>query len=209
MVNLSIQTEQLLLIINFVVTAVLIGYSFYLYGIERNLRKKFRSINTRAANIIEDANNKAIHIINHSKYISDAMKEHAERSFEHVLSDLKQENKKFYSSLERAYFDSSERFINGIQKESQNEVGEFSKKIAETTNQTKTKLEERLESEYQEAKKDINKFKEMKKREFENSLKERIASISVSVLPKYFNVDDQEKFAKEVIEKASSEGFFN
>ncbi len=201
--------QYLVIAANFIITAFLIGYSIYLYRIERDLRHKFRNVNAKAAKIVEEANNKAIHIINHSKYVSDEMRNNADQSFQKVLEDLESENKGFYKSLEQAYFDKSEVFVKGIQAETEKGINDFSQKIAQTTTETQVAIEKKLEADYEEAKKDINKFKEIKKKEFEEKLKEKIASISASVMPDYLKIDDQEKFAKEVIEKAASEGFFN
>jgi cell division septum initiation protein DivIVA len=203
------QLQYVLIIVNFLVTAFLIGYSIYLYRIERNLRQKFRSVNTKAAKIIEDANNKAAHIINHSKYVSDEMKDHADQSFDEVLKNLENENKSFYKSLEQTYFDKSETFINEVETETNKDLKEFSDKIAKTTSDTELSLEKKLEGDYEEAKKDIEKFKEMKKKEFEDKLKERIGTISVSIMPSYLKINDQEKFVKEVMEKAATDGFFS
>lgn len=209
MIMLPDNLQYVVLGVNFIVTAVLVVYSLYLYKIERSLRKKFHSINTKAANIIEDANNKAIHILNHSEYISDTMKEHAEHTFEHILNDLKHENKKFYQSLEQTYFDKSEKLMKEIQESESADMKDFSESMVKTSSEAKIAMEKKLEADYEEAKADINKFKEMKKKEFEAGLKVKIAEISGQVLPQYFKIEDQEKFAKEVIEKAASEGFFN
>lgn len=209
MIMLPDNLQYVVLGINFVVTAVLIVYSLYLYRIERSLRQKFHSINTKAANIIEDANHKALHMLNRSEYISDKMKNHAEKTFDHILEDLKNENRSFYKSLEKTYFDKSTQMMREIQESESNDMKEFSESMAKTSSEAKISMEKKLESDYEEAKADINKFKDMKKKEFEAGLKVKIAEITGKVLPQYFKVEDQEKFAKEVIEKAASEGFFN
>lgn len=208
MVVLPEQLQYILLGLNFTITIALISYAIYLYRIEAKMRNRFNSINENAEKIISEANQKAIEILNSSKYLSKSLKDQTENSFDDLVKNLKEQNKSFYKSLSEVYFDRSKEFVKQIQEENEKDLEEFSKNLSEASTASRGELEKKVAESYAEAEKEILEYKKTKKQEFEDRLKEKVSKIATEVLPNYIKIEDQEKFAKEVIEKASSEGAF-
>ncbi|MDQ5981322.1 MAG: hypothetical protein QG570_69 [Patescibacteria group bacterium] len=199
MVTLDLQ--YILILLNFFLLIVIFFYAFYLYRIEKKVKQKYADLTNKSQQIIEEANKKAVEILQKSEFISENLKGEITNNFEAILSHIKTQNADFYKEWQTDYLANSEKMIEEMKEKGQLDLEKISNKAIETQETLETKLGE----EFNKAKSEIDIFKSKKEQEYSEKLSEAIKRISKEKFYVNLPLDIHKKIVVETVELALKE----
>lgn len=198
----GIDLSQILVIVNFIVAFLLLLYGFYLGSIEKNIRKKEDQLDKFSAQIIKEANYKALNIIKDSKFISESLKKEIDGNFDALLDSLKADSDNFYKQVEQEYLKSSQKFATEMEQKAEAEIEDFSKRVTFSADEARKDFEKKYLDEYTKAMQELEAYKINKKSEFEKEMIQKIEEVTKMLIPLNVSIEDHQKLVEEAIERA-------
>lgn len=190
------------------ISFLLIFYTYYLVALERKSKKREQELDSFASNVIQQANEKAIHILKNSKYLSENMKREVNDHFDELVTDLKAQNEAFYTTLQHNYSNAASQVAQTFEKQASEELHTFSDEISKSAQEVKKEFQTGYKKEYEDAKAQIDAYKTQEQDRIRKELLSRMKTILPAVVAETLSSEDHEKIVDQVIEKASHDGYF-
>ncbi len=201
----SINLQNLIFAINFIILFLIFMYAFYLYSVERKIRSKYSNLETWVNEVIASANKRALEILMKSDYISNSLKNEINQNFDVILKDLKGETRKFYKELSNDYQEMTKNFIQDLQSEGKKDLKQFSESMVKEAIKIEREFDSTLRVDYEQAKSEITAFKEQEIKDIEEQMRSRVSALALEVLPNYIPVESQERLVIEVLNRLKEE----
>lgn len=198
---MPLDLQYILIAINFFLLVVIFFYAFYLYTIEKKVKRRYSDLTQKSTTIIDEANQKAIEILRKSEFISDDLKTEITTNFDEILKHVKAENEDFYKQWESNYLANSEKMMDDMAAQNKVEMEKVSTKAVET----QATLQTQLSDEFNKAKAEIDHYKELKQSEYEAKLSEAIKKIAKEKFYVNLPTDLHKKIVTETLELAVKE----
>ncbi len=173
----------------------------------------------QAVKIIDDANNKALDIVQKANLFVNASQDefnsHLKNITENQLQSFEKATSDFIKMYGKVLIDLKSKNIEVFQNISKNietntleEIRKFKQTIEQETISSEQELKKKVDADYLMAKNDVNKYKEEKLKEVDEKIYEILEKVSKEVIGKAINISEQGELITESLESAKKEGVF-
>lgn len=173
----------------------------------------------RAAKIIDEANSKAIDIINKANLSENIASENFTEEIKHIASLQIEEFEKATSDFMKLYNlvlqDLKSKNIEVFQNVSKDievntmaEIKNFKESMESLTSQSEKLVQKKIDSDYLIAKKEIQNYKEVEIKKIDQEIYELLEKVAKLVLGKALSLSEHEDLIRKSLEKAKKEGVF-
>ena len=201
-------TLTVLFAVNILISLVVLGYSYYLYTIEKKYNAKLDNINDFANQILAEANAKALNILKNSEYLSKTLRKEIDENFDKLLESLVIESKDLYAQIETEYLNVTKKFTQDVEEKAEQEIESISQQLVSDTKVAEKAFEKKYADEYQKALDDIERFKIEQKEQFRVEMQDKLEKIIKELIPQNISIEDHHKIVADALEKAYSDKVF-
>lgn len=169
--------------------------------------------------MIEDAHMKASEIIGGATVNTNTSKEELEKELQHLIVQQEEIFKKASHELESSYqsvleelkkqnADQIKHISEDLEKEAVSEISEFKGVLEKQTVQAEQLVSQKVEQEYQAINKELQEYKDQQFKKIDESIYKVLQEVSIAVIGKSLNLDDQQSIIRHALEEAKKEGDF-
>ena len=217
-------------IASLILLVVTILYLYHLYSEERDFQKKqaksykaaeevIDSARKEANLLIEEAVQKAKHMVIDAEYVRSDLAKHIEASMETVgtsavelfkqdSKEIDEQYKHVFSQIKNEYEKHTQETLGALQKLAVDELDTFSKNLRKETLNSQVFIGARINEEFEAKKKEIDDYKIQRLKMVDQNINQIIAKIAEEVLGRVIPVAEHEHLVLEALERAKKEEVF-
>lgn len=174
---------------------------------------------TKAVKIIDDANNRALDIINKVTLSTDISSENFKQNlsrisgqqikeFEKATSEFTDIYSKILSDLKIKNVEAFQNISKDIEINTVSEIKDFKESMQKLTTLSQKEVETKISADYSNAKKEIEDYKKEELQKIDSGIYGLLERISKLVLGKALSLSDHQDLIQKSLEKAKKEGMF-
>ncbi len=211
--------------------AVIFIYGFILWRKDQELREQRKLLDKKMATLlvdaekqakkqIQEATDQAGHIIKEALTLKDTIAQDLEKSYQQLLShhqknteqalrDLEVQQLKLLEQTRDEYKSTTTTILKEFHEKGEQILAVFADTMKEEVIKAHIGVEEKIDTEYSQIKKEIADYKQHQIDTIRQSVKDIVSSVSQEVIAQTISTDDHEKLVIDALERAKKEHFFS
>lgn len=197
-----------------------VGVVFYVsHTLKKYSNPQLDDTGNKAAKIIDEANSRALDIINKATLSTDIASENFNKeitniaslqvkTFEKATSDFTKLYTQVLQDLKTKNIELFQNISKDIEVNTISQIKNFKESMEELTVSSEKLVKKKIDTDYETLRKEIEAYKEDKRKKIDDEIYRVLERVSKLALGKALNLSEHEDLIKESLEKAKKEGVF-